>query len=268
MILVCWSSACMFPALSLMGGTMQPAAMLWQPAIIGALFVAGQLFTLLAVARGDVSVAAPVLGVKVLMVPAASGLLVDEELSTRIWIAAAIAGIGFVQTRDATVQRSRILASVSYALLAACSMTLFDLLIQRVGSRLGSRVFSANCLRLCGRLLAGIYAPGRSPDRSTAAGCHPTAGSRCFIHGGPSDWNDCHAGAVRRRNASQHCVLAAWPLGSSDDLDPRSPSQRIWFGAESPDDGNAPNRSRVDRCFCCDFSDLTMLLDRSPPIAA
>jgi drug/metabolite transporter (DMT)-like permease len=142
-ILVCWSSACVFPVLSLMGGTMQPAVMVWQPAIIGALFLAGQWFTFLAVARGDVSIAAPVLGVKVLIVPAASRFLVDEALLTRVWIAAAIAvaGIAFVQTRDATVDRSRILASVSYALLAACTMTLFDLLIQRWAPDWGAGYF-------------------------------------------------------------------------------------------------------------------------------
>ena len=87
MIVVCWSAACVFPVLSLMGGTMQPAALFWQPAIIGGLFLAGQLLTLLAVAHGDVSIAAPVLGVKVLIVPAASRFFVDEELSARIWIA-------------------------------------------------------------------------------------------------------------------------------------------------------------------------------------
>lgn len=143
MILVCWSSACVFPALTLMGGTMQPASMLWQPAIIGGLFLAGQLLTFLAVARGDVSIAAPVLGIKVLIVPAASRFFVEEELSARIWIAAAIAmvGIAFVQTSDATIHRSRIVASVGYAVLAACAMTLFDLLIQRWAPHWGAGYF-------------------------------------------------------------------------------------------------------------------------------
>ncbi len=45
--------------------------------------------------------------------------------------AIAVAGIGLVQARDASIDRSRILASVGFALLAAFSMTLFDLLIQR-----------------------------------------------------------------------------------------------------------------------------------------
>ena len=142
-ILVCWSSACVFPALALMGGTMQPVGMLWQPAIIGGLFLVGQLLMFLAVERGDVSIAAPVLGVQVLIVPAASRFFVDEELSTRIWIAAAIAvaGIVFVQTRDAAVDRARIAASVGYALLAACTMTLFDLLIQRWAPTWGAGYF-------------------------------------------------------------------------------------------------------------------------------
>lgn len=143
MILVCWASACIFPALSLMGGTMQPATLLWQPAIVGGLFLAGQLLMFLAVDHGDVSIAAPVLGIKVLIVPAVSPLFVDEELSARIWVAAAIAvaGIAFVQTSDATIKRSRILASIWYALLAACSMTLFDLLIQRWAPLWGAGYF-------------------------------------------------------------------------------------------------------------------------------
>lgn len=143
MIVVCWAPACVFPLLTLMGGTMQPASLLWQPAIIGALYLAGQLFTLLAVDRGDVSIAAPVLGVKVLIVPALAPFFVEEDLSARVWIAAAIAvvGIGFVQARDKSIERSKILASVGFALLAACSMTLFDLLIQLWASVWGAGYF-------------------------------------------------------------------------------------------------------------------------------
>ena len=96
MILVCWTGVLVFPSLTLMGGTMQPIALLWQPALIGGLFLAGQLFTLLAVARGDVSIAAPVLGIKLLIVPALAPLFVDDPVSSTIWIAAAIA-IDFIR---------------------------------------------------------------------------------------------------------------------------------------------------------------------------
>ena len=143
MIAVSWSCAAVFPVLTLMGGTMQPLSLLWQPAIIGGLFLAGQLFTFLAVERGDVSIAAPVLGVKVLIVPATAPLFINEQASPTIWLAAAIAvaGIGFVQARDESVDRAKILAAVGFALLAAMSMTLFDLLIQKWAPAWGAGYF-------------------------------------------------------------------------------------------------------------------------------
>jgi drug/metabolite transporter (DMT)-like permease len=83
------------------------------------------------------------LGVKVLLVPAASGFLVNEAPPARIWLAAAIAvaGIVFVQTRDARFHPTRIATSVGFALAAACSMTLFDLLIQRWAPNWGAGFF-------------------------------------------------------------------------------------------------------------------------------
>ncbi|MCA9123119.1 MAG: DMT family transporter [Planctomycetales bacterium] len=148
----------MFPIFTLMGGTMQPVVMLWQPAVIGGLFIVGQLFTLLAVARGDVSIAAPVLGVKVLLVPAASQFFVDDELSRRVWIAAAlaVAGIVCVQARDAHVDRSRVAASIVFAFLAACAMTLFDLLIQRWAPAWGAGYFLPIAF-MCAALLSLVF---------------------------------------------------------------------------------------------------------------
>lgn len=143
MIVVCWASAITFPTLIFLGGTMLSPELLWQPALVGALFLAGQLCTFLAVDRGDVSVAAPVLGIKVLIVPALAPFLVHETLPARVWIAAAIAvaGVGFVQVRDRSIEQSRIPAAVGFALLAACSMTLFDLLIQRWAPAWGAGYF-------------------------------------------------------------------------------------------------------------------------------
>ena len=142
-IAVTFAPATIFPALTLLGGTMQPLSLLWQPAILGLLFVAGQVFMFLAIKLGDVSIAAPVLGVKVLIVPALGTLLIGEYPEARIWLAAAVAmlGVGFVQMTDATVERSGVLASVVFALLGALSMTLFDLLIQRWAPAWGAGYF-------------------------------------------------------------------------------------------------------------------------------
>ncbi|MCO6458093.1 MAG: DMT family transporter [Pirellulaceae bacterium] len=143
MILLSWTSAGIFSLLTLLGGTMQPLSLWWQPAVIGALFMAGQFFTFLAVKLGDVSIAAPVQGVKVLLVPAASLLIVSELPPPRIWIAAciALAGIVCVQWNDATVNRSRVVISVGFALLGSVSMTALDLLIQRWAPAWGAGYF-------------------------------------------------------------------------------------------------------------------------------
>ncbi|MFP6762299.1 MAG: hypothetical protein VB858_01735 [Planctomycetaceae bacterium] len=143
MIAVSWSCAVVFPVLGVtFGGTMHPE-LLWQPAIMGGLFLVGQLFTFLAVEKGDVSIAAPVLGIKVLILPATAPLFVNETASPGIWLAATIAvvGIGFVQARDESVAREKILVSVGFALLAAVSMTIFDLLIQRWARDWGAGYF-------------------------------------------------------------------------------------------------------------------------------
>ena len=62
-----------FSALWLLGGRELVWSALWQPAVGGALFLAGQIFTFMAM-DGDVSLATPVLGLKILFVAAASSV--------------------------------------------------------------------------------------------------------------------------------------------------------------------------------------------------
>ena len=101
-----------------------------------------------------------ILGIKVLIVPACAPFFVDESLPARVWIAAAVAvaGIVCVQARDESVQRSRIVAAVGYALLAACSMTLFDLLIQRWAPAWGAGFFLPIGF-VCSALLSLLFLP-------------------------------------------------------------------------------------------------------------
>ena len=143
MIVVSWTCAAVFPVLALRGGNIPSWELLWQPAVIGALFLAGQFFTFLAVKLGDVSIAAPVQGVKVLIVPALAVLLLDEPMAAKIWIAASIAliGIVFVQITDQTIQRSKIVYSVIFAVLAALAMTFFDLFLSKWATAWGAGYF-------------------------------------------------------------------------------------------------------------------------------
>lgn len=58
-----------FTPLWLLGGGDISWSLLWQPALSAALFFAGQIFTFMALA-GDISLATPVLGLKILFVAA------------------------------------------------------------------------------------------------------------------------------------------------------------------------------------------------------
>lgn len=123
---------------------------LWgQAALVGLTFVLGQLLTYLAFQKGDVSVATPVFGVKIIMVAMALSWLADESVSRSVWLAASLAtvGVGIVQAgsgrmavRDKTSSR-RSLWSVAFALMASFSLTLFDIGLQTWGRRSGASTF-------------------------------------------------------------------------------------------------------------------------------
>jgi len=63
-----WITAIIFLALLPFGGTIPGPVQFYQPAVVALLFVGGQLLTFLALDKGDVSVATPVMGVKVILV--------------------------------------------------------------------------------------------------------------------------------------------------------------------------------------------------------
>ena len=125
-------SAIAFSTLWFLGGTMQPLSMLWQPAIVAILYIMGMAFTFLAVERGDVSIATPVLGVKVIFVAALLTLFVGQELPGVVWVAAvlAAAGIAVIQwTGKADARRA--VFTILFAVSAAASFASFDVLVQQ-----------------------------------------------------------------------------------------------------------------------------------------
>src|SRR5262245_42244927 len=61
-------TALAFAPTAVLGGNIPPSADWWQPAVVAVLFVLGQVLTLLALRIGDVSIATPVLGLKIVLV--------------------------------------------------------------------------------------------------------------------------------------------------------------------------------------------------------
>lgn len=101
-------------------------------ALIGLLYVLGQLFTYLAFQHGDVSVAAPIMGVKVLMVATLRSVLAGEAVPMQIWMAAALAstGIALVQGSGGHAKTSATRNTVILAALAALCLSFFDVAMQ------------------------------------------------------------------------------------------------------------------------------------------
>lgn len=125
-----------------------PLAGWWQAGLIGAAFVVGQLLTYLAFSLGDVSVAAPVLGVKVIIVALLLALVVGEPVSGQVWIGAFLAatGVGVIQLGASSAARNRLTATravltVVLAVLSATSFSLFDVGLQTWGRHWGADRF-------------------------------------------------------------------------------------------------------------------------------
>ncbi|HAP07305.1 MAG TPA: hypothetical protein DCR20_05735 [Planctomycetaceae bacterium] len=129
-------------------GQLLPAAGWWQAALVALSFVAGQVFTYFAYQFGDVSVATPVFGVKVIIVAVLLSGLAGEPISGPVWAGAALAtlGVGLIQAGAAAGDRSdrsflRSVLTIGLALLAATSLSLFDAGLQLWGRQWGASQF-------------------------------------------------------------------------------------------------------------------------------
>lgn len=105
---------------------------LWQPGLVALLYITGQIGTFLAITHGDVSIAAPLLGVKVLLVAIFATTLGGQSLPLAIWVAALLAtiGIGLVQWTGGGTHR-RMWYTIFSALGASVSFSIFDVLVQK-----------------------------------------------------------------------------------------------------------------------------------------
>ncbi|MBI3858093.1 MAG: DMT family transporter [Planctomycetes bacterium] len=122
-----------FGFLWLLGGTL-PAPAAWvQPAAAAGLFVAGQVLGFLAIQRGDVSVATPVMGIKVILVALFVTLILGQRVPPVIWAAAALssAGILFLGRGGGGAGGGRTAPSLVFGGLAAATFALFDVLVQK-----------------------------------------------------------------------------------------------------------------------------------------
>ena len=119
---------CLFP----LGGTIPALSLFWQPALIALLFILGQGLSFLALKRGDVSVATPVMGVKVVIVAILATVLLREMPSLKFWIGAGLSSLAlFLLNQSGEKRHHDVGFTIIVSVIAAACFALFDVLVQK-----------------------------------------------------------------------------------------------------------------------------------------
>lgn len=165
------SGAACYSLLWFVGGPPLQIELWWQPALIALCLFGGMACQFLALSRGDVSVAVPVMGVKILIVAYLTPLLVGEPVRSRLWVSAllSVVGVALLNWRGGgAVHRSIKTAIIAGCAAAVCFGT-FDILVQKWGRSWGAGrllpcVFWMNAVLTLG-CIRGFRTPLRSLSR-------------------------------------------------------------------------------------------------------
>ncbi len=167
-----------------LGGTFH-AGLLWQPALIAALLVAGQLCQFFAIERGDVSVAVPVFGIKVILVAFFTTWILAEKIEARLWIAAllSVLAVTCLNRRDADRPTRHVGITLLSGGLGAICFALFDVFVQKWTPAWGiGRMVPL--IFLFGALLSFALVPFfRAPLREIPRGVWPWLAGGCVLLG-------------------------------------------------------------------------------------
>lgn len=168
----------LFATLWVLGGKLPEPAAWIQPATAACLFLAGQVLSLLSLQRGDVSVATPVLGLKVVLVAFFVTVIVGEQVPGAMWIAAGLSSLGILLlSRGGKSSASGgTLPALLYGALAAASFALFDVLVQKWSPAWGTGRFLP--------VLMGFVSLFSLPLLAVAAEPVPSGGWRPLLLGG------------------------------------------------------------------------------------
>ena len=190
------------------------------------LFFLGQVFSLLALSTGEVSVAGPVLGIKILLVALLTAVVIGEPLGIRLWIAAALSTIAIALlniggTGEGHAHR-RVGRTILLAGLGAVSYACFDVVIQK-----WSPAWGTGRLLPIVMFLGAVYSiplrrfeAARSSQQMSAA-YKPLilGGGLCFALNGLlfitsiSIWRQATSANVIYSSRGLWSVLAVWGIG-------------------------------------------------------
>ncbi len=146
--------ALMFQGLLVFGGELLPWTFWWQPFLVASLALGGQTLTFYSLQRGDVSIATPVLGLKILLVAVFTTLLLSQRLAWPLWLAAGLStgGIATLNHTGAHRPGAKTAATILSAGCAAIAFALFDVLVQKFAPNWGIGRFLPLTMGLVGVL--------------------------------------------------------------------------------------------------------------------
>lgn len=116
---------------------------LWEPAVTALFFIGGQVLTFYAVNKGDVSIATPVLGVKIILVALFTTLIIGEGVALKLWISAvmSVAAIVLLNQGGQKQQHHHVTRTIVSAGGAALVFALFDVFVQKYSPAWGAGRF-------------------------------------------------------------------------------------------------------------------------------
>lgn len=143
--LTTWAIGIPFVPLIFLEETVSLPDPIWPALFCGVLFLAGQVFTILAITKGEVSVATPVMGSKVVLVVIILALFTDDEISTLIWVAAGLTMIGivFLQWESRPEMKRKVWFTVAMSMISALCFAGADVLVQQGSAQQGFYRFVA-----------------------------------------------------------------------------------------------------------------------------
>jgi drug/metabolite transporter (DMT)-like permease len=176
------TSALLFLLLLPLGGTVN-LDLWWEPVIVAGLFVLGQVCNFLSLQLGDVSVATPVLGLKIILVALFSTLLLGHNVPLVLWIAAALssAAIALLNLTGGRGHHHHVAVTILFAGLSAAMFALFDVLVQKWSPAWGAGRFLPLMMFAAALLSLGIVPKFPAPLAATPRGAWPWLLAGCLL---------------------------------------------------------------------------------------
>lgn len=228
-----------FNTLWWLGGRIPEPTPWGQPALVGALFLAGQLLGFAAIKLGDVSVATPVMGVKVVLVALLVTLLIGTPVRPLLWGAAGLSSLGvlLVGRGGSGSTPGRAVLGVVFGLLAAVAFAFFDVLVQKWAPAWGAGRFLPVMMSFVAVYSIVMMAVLRQPIRGPGGGAL-WAGAACMstqavlLITALALYHQATAINVAYSARGLWSVLAVWLVGG-------------WFGNQERERGAAVLRGRL-----------------------